>query len=67
MLQSSLAVLGGKIDAVTETAQQLIDNQYYAAGDIQNSMDELKNKWVLFNTSKLWAFINRHIMDTFCV
>jgi len=43
-LQSSLAVLGGKIDAVTNTAQQLIDNKHYAASDIQNSVDELKNK-----------------------
>jgi len=48
-LQSSLAVLGGKIDAVTNTAQQLIDNKHYAASDIQNSVDELKNKWVLYS------------------
>ncbi|XP_065894663.1 spectrin beta chain, non-erythrocytic 1-like isoform X3 [Dysidea avara] len=44
-LQSSLAVLGGKIDGITGTAQQLIDDQHYAATDIQNSVDELKNKY----------------------
>ena len=46
-------MLGGKIDAVTETAQQLIDNQHYAAGDIQNSVEELKNKWVLLCSTEL--------------
>lgn len=45
-LQSPIVVLGGKIDDVTNTAQQLIDNKHYAASDIQNSVDELKSKLV---------------------
>ena len=45
-LHSSLTVLGTKVDEVSNTAQQLIDNGHYASPDISANVTSLKQKYV---------------------
>ena len=45
-LHSSLEVLGAKIEEVSSTAQQLIDDEHYASADISTNMTSLKEKCV---------------------
>ena len=47
ILHSSLAVLGTKVDEVSNTAQKLIDNEHYASPDISANVTSLKQKYVL--------------------
>ena len=45
-LHSSLTVLGNKVDEVSNTAQQLVDNGHYASPDISANVTSLKQKYV---------------------
>ena len=51
VLSSSLTVLGTKVDEVSNTAQQLMDNGHYASTDISANVTSLKQKYICILSS----------------
>ena len=45
-LYSSLAVLGAKVDEVSNTAQQLVDDKHYASADIIPNVTSLRQRYL---------------------